>query len=167
MIEIMISLVVITIGMLGIYRVLSTSIKGSSTALRYNQAQVRVQQVIEAMRTAPAAVLNCLAMAPASDWGLPGGCETQCRAALGPGASAQACVFVTLASSGQAQDPGTQQYAVIYDAADPTGAGSTFVVRTGGTGRVYDVQVTVGWNDDTGGATPPTRRVTMRQAIFQ
>jgi hypothetical protein len=168
MIETLVSLAAITIGLLGVTRALATSMRGSATALRINQGQVRVQQVIEAVRTAPnAAVLNCLVATPASSWGQAGNCEAQCKAALGGAASAQACVFANLAASGRDQDPGHQQYAVVYDPGDPTGPASTFVRQTGGTGRVYDVQITVGWNDETGAATPPTRRVTLRQAVFQ
>jgi hypothetical protein len=36
----------------------------------------------------------------------------------------------------------------------------------GGSARVFDLQVTIGWNDD-GTAAAPTHRVTMRSAVFR
>ena len=60
LLEIMISMAVIMIGMLGLVRVLSVATSGTSTANKFLQAQMRAQLVLEAIRRAPTGMLGCL-----------------------------------------------------------------------------------------------------------
>jgi prepilin-type N-terminal cleavage/methylation domain-containing protein len=163
LLEVMISMAVVLVGMLGLFRVLGSSIQGSAAARRFTQGQARMQQIHEAIRTVPKVVLDCLAGNPATQWDT---CELLCKNTLGPTASPQACVFYTLATAKQDQDSGTQQYAVVVDPNDLTR--TTRVTSTGVSGRVYDVMITVGWNDDgTADAAQPQHRVTARSALFK
>jgi Tfp pilus assembly protein PilV len=161
LIELLISIGVVMVGMLGMLRVLSAAVEGSVSAQRFSQGQTRAQEVIEAMRTAPLATLQCLVQGTAS-WA---GCESSCKAALGVNASSQACVFITLANlDAQNQDTTNTQYQVVTDTTDQTR--SSFVAVGGTSARIYDLQVTVGWNDD-GTNAAPTHRVTMHSAVFR
>ena len=161
LIELLISIGVVLVGMLGMLRVLSASVEGSVSAQRFSQGQSRAQEVIEAMRTAPLSTLQCLVQGTGS-WA---SCEASCKATLGATASPQACVFITLSTlDAQNQDTTNTQYQVVTDNADPTR--SSFVTATGQSARIYDLQVTVGWNDD-GTAGAPTHRVTMHSAVFK
>ena len=87
LIEVMVSLVVISIGLLGLYRVAGTTSRSASTAIRFNQAQTRAQQIVEAIRMTSDDALSCLATTTADGWAA---CEDLCKATLGPSASAQA-----------------------------------------------------------------------------
>jgi len=191
LIEILISLLLITIGMLGLFATLSSVTYGSSTSNRMAQAQLRAQSIVEAVRLAPDAVLACLATATdATTWAA---CETTClssqNADMGgssysPSATSSPCVFtigtmvnipgpkplaVTGANPGQTVDRSNQPYALVFDG---TRLGrDTFVTRTGAGGRVYNVQVSVGWNDS--GSTNVTagaagaHAVTLRSGVFR
>lgn len=144
LLEIMLSMAVVLVGMAALFRVLSVASRGSQASQRITQALARGQHVMEAIRTLPPTVLECLVINPATSWN---NCETLCRTRLGPVASQEACVFSTLATLGQAQDGTRQQYAVIYDGANFQD-GSTWVLRSGPAGAVYDAQVVIGWRDD-------------------
>ena len=96
---------------------------------------------------------------------------------MGPNASPEACVFVSLNAVGQAQDGTRQQYAVLYDANNNT-VGSSWV-KAGGVGgqngKVFDVQVVIGWRDDNPTAVLPAASacggpvhcVTLRSSIHR
>ena len=186
LIEVMVSLVVVVIGLLGLFRALTSASFGTTSSQAFSQAQARAQQILEAIRSAPLGpgptftpnTLNCLAATTANNWA---NCETVCRnelLAVNGAASRQACVFRTLSDSGPLlggpgalSDRSQQRYALVYDPANL--ARSSWVNRAGATNRVYDAQVTICWNDDGSancGANPPPRgehRVTLRQASFQ
>ncbi len=161
-VEVVLTLAIVLIGMLGMFRALTAAIVGSSSAQRMTQAQARLQQVTEAIRSAPANVLTCLSTTAVPNWAQ---CEALCRTTLGPAASSDTCIFYTLQAANQATDRTRQQYAVVSDPNDARRR-TTQVLLTGLTGRVYDVLVTVGWNDN-GTASPPEHRITMRSAVFQ
>ncbi len=163
LIELMVSMAVVLVGMLGLFKVLGTSVRAGQTAQKFIQAQARAQQVMEAMRTAPKPVLDCLAGAPATAWAP---CELSCKTALGAQASPTACIFSSVnGATGATNDSTLQQYAVIVDGNDDTR--SSWVRPAGVSGRVYDTQLTIGWNDDGTATLPVQHRLTLRSAVFQ
>jgi Tfp pilus assembly protein PilV len=161
LLEILIALAVVLLGVMGLFRVLSAASRGSTSAQQFTQASARARQILEATRMASATVLGCLAATPATQWAT---CEALCRQELGSQASPESCVFVTLSASHQATDRSLQAYQVVSDAADLTR--SSWVRAAGTTGRVYDIQITLGWNDN-GAAAPVQHRVTLRSAVFR
>jgi type II secretory pathway pseudopilin PulG len=162
LIEILITLALLIVGLAGLFAALTSSVRGSAVANHFTQAQARAHVVIENMMGAPRSVLDCLAQTPASGWST---CEASCAATLGASSAAQACTFTTLSTIGIDKDTNGQQYAIVYDNA--IGGTRSSAVTTGGlSGRVYDLLVTIGWNDN-GQATPPTHRVTLHAAVFE
>jgi prepilin-type N-terminal cleavage/methylation domain-containing protein len=175
LIEIMISLVVMLVGIMAMFSALGTSIRGTSFASRFSQAQDRAVAIIEATRNAPASTLTCLNNTTADNWA---NCEADCRSnQTGAGATlAQSCIFTAASFSNvagplvstysdQRVDRSGQQYALVYSNANPTAYRTSFVRQNGPGNRVFDVQVTIGWNDD-GTATNPNHFVTMRSGVF-
>jgi|GEM_PF-3252385 len=191
LIEILISLLLITIGMLGLFATLSSVTYGSSTSNRMAQAQLRAQSILEAIRLAPDTVLACLANATdATTWAA---CEATCvsnqnvdmgGSAYNASSSSSPCIFttgkmsqingpkplaVTGANPGQAVDRGNQPYGLAFDGTR-TGR-DTFVSRTGAGGRVYNVQVSIGWNDDgslnIAAGTAGAHYITLRSGVFR
>lgn len=152
LIEIMISLAVVLVGMLALFRVLATSIVGSSTASRISQAQTRAMTLAESMRHSPTLALNCLANTTGNNWN---NCEPICLGQLPNQSKPDACIysmqrFAALAApdptgasanatTGQLVDRNQQLYIV-----DP----SSKVTIAGANKTVYDVDVVIGWNDD-------------------
>jgi Tfp pilus assembly protein PilV len=187
LLEVLISLGLVVIGMLGMFASLSTATNGSSAASRLSQAQARAQAIVEAIRVSPAATLDCLATTPANNWA---GCELTgagaCLTNLGSDAgapSADFCVYTPASMArwkgppagggvspptNQSLDRQGQPYQLVYDSTTPLGPRSSFVQKVGPSGRVYDIQVTIGWNDDgTAGGANPKHVVTMRTGVFQ
>ena len=175
LIEVMISLAVMLIGMMGMFSALGTSIRGTGFASRFSQAQGRAVAIIEAIRNAPASTLTCLNNTAATNWTT---CEADCRSnQTGAGATlAQSCIFTAASFSNVAGPPSAsyvdqrvdrsgQQYALVYSNASPTTYRTSFVSQTGPGNRVFDIQITIGWNDD-GTATNPNHFVTMRSGVF-
>lgn len=161
LLEILITMAVVVLGMVVLFRVLTASTRGSVRAQQLSQALARSRTVMENIRRMPVAVLTCLSRQPANNWAT---CEATCIQTLGALATPGACVFVTLASIQQEMDRSQQQYQIVDDASDP--ARSSWVTVQGTSGHLFDVQVTVGWNDD-GSAAPATHRVTLHSATFQ
>lgn len=161
LLEILIALAVVLLGVMGLFRVLSAASRGSTSAQQFTQATARARQILEATRMASATVLGCLAATPVTQWAT---CEGQCRQELGAQASPESCVFATLSANHQATDRSLQAYQVVFDAGDLTR--SSWVRTAGATGRVYDIQITLGWNDN-GAAAPVQHRVTLRSAVFR
>jgi prepilin-type N-terminal cleavage/methylation domain-containing protein len=178
LLEIMLSMAVLLVGMLGLFRVLSVAARGSSSAQRMTQGQTKAQQFVESIVAMPKAILDCLVTNAASTaWN---SCETQCQTLLGGYTNAaQACVFTTgtMKSMVQVQigtpvtmdmDSTSQHYAIVYDASNP--AMSTWVQQVpGSAGHLYQVQVTMGWNDDgTAPSQPPyDHRVTLKTDVYR
>ncbi len=179
LVEILISLAVVLVGMLALYKTLTVSIVGTSASSRITQAQLRASSILEAMRNAPKPALDCLAQNAASNWAA---CEATCLANQTGGglASPQSCIFTTSTTAGllgptasgnlplPANDRSNQQYALVYaqnPIVSPDGIARTSFVLVGGPGNlVYDLQVTIGWADD-GTAANPTHYVTLRTAV--
>ena len=175
LIEILISLAVMLVGMMGMFSALGTSIRGTSFASKFSQAQDRAVAIIEAIRNAPASTLTCLNNTTADNWAT---CEADCRSnQTGAGATlAQSCIFTAASFSNVAGPPAAsyvdqrvdrsgQQYTIVYLNATPTAYRTSFVRQNGPGNRVFDVQITIGWNDD-GTATNPNHFVTMRSGVF-
>lgn len=184
LIEVLLSLAIVMVGMLALFRILSSSAVGSGTAARSNQALMRASLLLENMRQAPQPSLACLASNTPDNWTV---CETNCRSALtGTSAPADLCVFTpaamdaipgpamaTMASgysaSGQLTDRYQQTYSLVYDGT--RGARDTFVRLTGANTRIYEMQVSIGWNDsnETGAIATGTlfeHALTLRSGVF-
>ena len=52
LVEVLISLAIVLVGMAGLFRVLASSIAGSTAASRISQAQLRAQLILESIRVA-------------------------------------------------------------------------------------------------------------------
>ncbi len=175
LVEILISLALVLAGVMVMFRTLGSAAQGGSFGSQMAQAQMRASAILEAIRNAPASSLTCLVANAATGWSA---CETDCKnAQTGAGATLpQSCIFTTAAFSNIVGptvgtyhdlqvDRSGQKYAVVYSNANPTVYRTTFVRQTGPGKRVYDVQVTVGWNSDPVGATP-NHFVTLRSGVF-
>ncbi len=167
MVEVLISLAIVLVGMAGLFKVLSSSVAGSSAASRISQAQLRAQLLLESIRAANLDTLTCLGAQPPSAWG---SCETVCRVSqsyAGGGTQAQtftqSCIFTPASlalipgatptgctsGSGQQVDRSCQTYFVVSNGLRD--ARDTFVNFSN---RIFDVQVTIGWNDDNTAVAP-------------
>lgn len=185
LIEILVSLAIVTVGLLGLFATISSVSYGSSMSSRLQQAQLRAQTIMEALRTAPEATLNCLAGNPGSWATCEASCVTAQNADLGGfgAASLQACIFTvdrmsllpgpragTTTTTDQTRDRSGLRYQLVFDGRNG-GARDSFVRRTGLNNRVYELQLTVGWNDD--GSDTVTldqsgiHTVTLRSGVFR
>jgi prepilin-type N-terminal cleavage/methylation domain-containing protein len=180
LIEVLISLALIMVGMLGLMATLSTATVGSSMSQRLSQAQARAQMIIEAIRGAPKPTLDCLATTAASSWS---NCESGTTASclqnqvndMGT-QNIASCIFTigtmtnipgpsagTPAVLNETVDRNGQPYQLYYSS---TSLQSTSVVKNAN--NVYDVQVTIAWSDDgTAGGASPKHFVTLHTGIFQ
>ena len=176
LIEIMISIMLLMLGLLVILRAITSSITGSSFASQTGQAQQRASAIIEAIRNAPTTSLTCLNNTVATSWAT---CEADCRAnQTGAGATlAQSCIFTPAAFSNivaplaagysdQRNDRNGQQYGIVYSNAIPQIYRTSFVRQNGPGNRMFDIQVTVGWNSTDGTANGPNHYVTLRSGVF-
>ena len=181
LVEVLISLSIAMIGMIGLFRVLASSVAGASTASKLGQAQVRAKLILESMRLSSERALACLASEKVSDWSK---CEAICRAA-GPSTAPSSCVYSTasmssiagpdianhragFATSGQEMDRTLQRYFVVVSG--DRSARDSFVQRVGDHLRVYQIQLTVGWNEDNsalGGAVGADHSVTFSTGVFR
>lgn len=80
LVEVMISMALVLVGMLALFRVLGTSISGSATASHFSQAELRAETLVEAIRMAPPAALTCLSTTAPASW-------STCGASFALGAS--------------------------------------------------------------------------------
>jgi type II secretory pathway pseudopilin PulG len=176
LVEILVSLALVVIGLLGMFATLSATSYGSGVANQSSQAEARAHSLIEAIRLAPGPALDCLANTVATSWS---SCETTCLVNLpGDGGvpSAQACIYTPASmalvpgppagpshTTNQTVDRAGRGYTLVYDGSNPLGPSSTFVRRTGPGQRVYDIQITIGWTDDADGRQ---RTYTLRSGVF-
>jgi Tfp pilus assembly protein PilV len=170
LIEILISVAVVLVGMLALFQTLGTSVTGSSTAAKLSQAQQRAVMVMENIRVAPPAALECLRATVASNWV---SCEAICRANLtGTNIGADACVYESFLQNNSdlnyKADRSLQNYFLV--ASNGTSS-AVSRVRLAGTGnRVYDAQVVIGWNNDNSDDSVkpnPDHWVTLRSGVFE
>ncbi|HEX4460872.1 MAG TPA: type II secretion system protein [Polyangia bacterium] len=169
LIEILISLAVVLIGMMALFRTLGTAITGSMTASRFSQAQQRAVLVMESIRSAPKLAMTCLlAQSDASTWS---GCETICKATT-TYTSADSCMYVTLSPTplksmqlNDNADSNGQNYFVVQNPSDLTKPRSS--VKAGGTdGSLAEIQVVVGWRDDNTLTGTPDHSVVLRSGVY-
>lgn len=169
LVELMMSLVVIVVGMLAIFRVLSTSVVATSTSSRVAQAQSRASTIIEAIRLAPKEAITCLKGTAPASWAT---CENTCKSyQTAPAtASLSSCIF-TPGAFGTLRGPDTgkafgaavqtqqydrlgQQYFYNPNVTAPTANmapaayGGTYARSAGDALRTLEIAVTVCWNDD-------------------
>jgi type II secretory pathway pseudopilin PulG len=182
LVEILISLAIVLVGLAGMFRILASSVQGSSSASKISQAQYRAETILESIRSSPANGLICLAGTAPGDWGV---CEGFCRAALGGTASLTSCLFTTAAMTklaapdvtsltpasstiGQKTDRSNQVYFLAASGAGDGARNDSFVKLAGPNSRVYDVQVAVAWNDDnTETLKSSTHTVVLRSGMFR
>jgi type II secretory pathway pseudopilin PulG len=176
LLEIMISLALVLVGMLALFKVLTTSISGTSTSSRLSQAQVRAITILESIRHSPMntfgnpVVLSCLQTNNPSNWTA---CETLCKSLL-TAPSQDACLF-TLPSFSVIKEAGTagtqvrdrSQQFYIMD------TNNSSVTLAGTNGKVFDVQLIIGWNDDNdqanivAGNSHGWHQVKLRTGVFE
>lgn len=183
LIEVLISLALVMVGMLALFRIIASSIIGSSAASRTNQAQLRATMLLENMRQAPQAALACLASNTPDNWSV---CENTCKTTLSGVAQIDGCIYTMasmssvaapavdtlgagFATNGQRSDRSQQTYSIVYDGT--RGSRDTFARVTGANTRIYEIQVSVGWNDSNvvgaiSTAATFDHAVTLRTGIF-
>jgi Tfp pilus assembly protein PilV len=167
LIEILISLAVVLVGMLALFRTLGTAVTGSMTASRFSQAQQRAVLVMESIRSSPVAAMSCLlAATDASGWLA---CETTCKTVA---TSADSCIYVTLTPTptksmqlDNTKDSNGQSYYVV--ASSSSASKPISQVRAAGSyGQAAEIQVVVGWRDDGALSGDPDHSVILRSGVF-
>lgn len=141
----MVSLLVLVIGMMGLMKVASVAVQSNQRGARMDQAMVRAQTRMEALREVPTATLACLAAGSA-----PSACLATCQSA---GGELHAC------QTALAQDPEA--------AKDSTGTVYSYgFLVTQPTTNVYDVVVVASYEDT---ASDPARtvRAFFRSAVYR
>lgn len=182
LVEILLSLAVVLVGMLAMFRVLASSVQGGASSSHLSQAQFRAETILEAIRSAPSGALACLSSTPPGNWS---NCEALCRTLMGATPSAQSCIFTVdsmvnvptpdivftttgvpaaHSAKGLTVDRNQQNYEILVD--NQRDNHDTFVFLTGPNGRVYDAQVSVGWNDDSTSSFTAKHAVTLRTGVF-
>ena len=143
--EVLISMLVVVVGLLGLTKVAAVAIRTNTTGSRLAQALDRAQARLEALRNVPTATLSCLA-----GGGSASSCLGSCQSGGGELVACQEALGLT--PNDQA-DVGKTPY------------GYAFTVRTPKPG-LYDIQVVVTFSDDT---TNPPRpiRILLRTAEFR
>jgi Tfp pilus assembly protein PilV len=140
----MVSLMVLVIGMLGLMKVASVAVQSNQRGARMDQAIIRAQQRLEALREVPTATLACLAAGSA-----PSTCLATCQTA---GGEQHAC------QTALAQDPEAAQ--------DSTGTAYSYgFLVTQPTSGVYDILVVASY-EDTSSKPARTVRAFFRTAIY-
>jgi type II secretory pathway pseudopilin PulG len=89
LVEVLVALGMVLVGMLAMFRVLGTSVNGSSTASRLSQAQMRAITILESIRHSPRLALECLSVTAPTDWR---NCEQICYNSL-PTPQFDACIY--------------------------------------------------------------------------
>lgn len=165
--EILISLGIVLVGMLALFRTLGTAVTGSMTASRFSQAQQRAVLIMENLAAAAAldsSVYSCLVNNAASAWA---GCETICQTVTGSSATADSCTYITLSPSGTVglkdqSDANNQNYFLVT-----SGGNNSTQATVAGSGRLFEFQVAVGWRDDNATSGTPDHSVVLRSGFFQ
>lgn len=172
LIEILISLGVVLVGMLALFRTLGTAVTGSMTASRFSQAQQRAVLVMESIRSAPKLAMTCLLGQPDSSGWV--SCETICKS-TNTTIKPDACMYVTLAPTPTAamqlsdtQDANGQNYFVVPQPGSTTSTSKPkSIVKAAGTdGSVSEIQVVVGWRDDNTTTGDPDHSIVLRSGVY-
>lgn len=152
--EVLISLVVIIIGLLGLMKVASVAVQSNTKGLRISHASDKAQARLESLKEVPTATLACL-----DNGSSPSSCLSSCTAA---GGDQKACA---LALGLTQADPGS---GVPYgDDADSTKTQYTYGFLVNAvTANIYDIQVVVSFIDDSADPPKPVR-VVLRTAVYR
>jgi type II secretory pathway pseudopilin PulG len=193
--ELLMSLIVIVVGMMVIFRVLSSSVQGGQQSSRVAQAQQRAEAIIEAIRLAPSAAITCLTTTAPAAWG-GANCEQTCLAAQTAYAAGTAkqstCVFTPdsflyvpgpttpVNTPDQRADRQGQKYFFVANKpapppTQPATYGTTYVRLVDAALRTAEITITIGWNDDntptvtgTGNGIPyPNHSITLITGVAQ
>lgn len=144
-IEVMVSLLVLLIGMLGLMKVASVAVQSNQRGQRLDQASVRAQTRLEALRNVPTATLACLEAGSS-----PSACLSTCQSA---GGELQAC------RTALAQDADA--------ATDSTGTDYTYgFLVTQPQNGLYDILVVTTFRD-TSSMPARTVRAFYRTAVYR
>lgn len=143
--EVLISLVVIVIGLLGLTRVASVTVQSNTKGLRMSTAVDKARARLEALKNVPTATMACLASGSS-----PSSCLGSCTSG---GGELFACESALGLATGDDTDAMNTSYTY------------GFLVQSVTT-NLYDIQVVVSFNDDT--VNPPrVVRAVLRTAVFR
>lgn len=145
MVEILLSILILAIAMLGMFKAASVAVYSNQRGHRIEQATTRAQTRLESLRNVPTATLDCLAAG--SD---PSACLGGCISA---GGEIDACnIALALDSDSGSDSTGTQYtYGFLVQKPEP---------------KVYDILVVASFEDDTG-SPPRVIRALFRTAIYR
>jgi Tfp pilus assembly protein PilX len=145
MVEIMLSILVLAIAMLGMFKAASVAVYSNQRGHRIEQATTRAQTRLEALRNVPTATLDCLAAGSA-----PSACLGGCIAA---GGETDACNIALAMDADSGRDSTGTLYSYGFLVSQPQP-------------NVYDILVVASFQDDS--ADPPrVVRSLFRTAVFR
>ncbi len=145
MVEIMLSVLILAIAMLGMFKAASVAVYSNQRGHRIEQATTRAQTRLEALRDVPTATLDCLASG--SD---PSSCLSGCISA---GGEAETCNIALALDTDSGRDSTGVQYTYGFLVQKPQP-------------NVYDILVVAAFQDDS--VDPPrVIRSLFRTAVFR
>lgn len=144
-VEVLISMLVLVVGMVGLMKVASVAVSSNQRGQRMDQAQIRAQTRLEALQNVPTATLACLEAGST-----PSSCQATCVSA---GGEVQACQTALA----QDVDAGTDSTGTTYSYG--------FLVTQPVTG-VYDIVVVASYQD-TSSKPARTVRAFYRTAVYR
>jgi hypothetical protein len=145
MVEIMLSVLVLAIAMLGMFKAASVAVYSNQRGQRIEQATSRAQTRLESLRNVPTATLDCLAVGSA-----PSACLGGCIAA---GGEVDACNVALALDPDSGRDSTGTQYTYGFLVQRPQA-------------NVYDILVLASFRDDS--VNPPrVVRSVFRTAVFR
>lgn len=145
MVEIMLSVLILAIAMLGMFKAASVAVYSNQRGHRIEQATTRAQTRLESLRNVPTATLDCLAGGSA-----PGSCLGGCIAA---GGEADACNLALALDAESGRDSTGTQYTYGFLVQRPQP-------------NIYDILVVASFSDDS--VDPPrVVRSVFRTAVYR
>lgn len=145
LVEVLISLTLLTVGVLAMMKVASVTVWSNQKSQRLGQATTKAESRLEALKAVPTVALNCLASG-----GTPAACQTAC---VSGGGEMQACKLAMATDPAEGLDSTNTQYTY------------AFLVQQITT-SLFDIHVMVTHTDDT--ATPPRQvQTVLRTAVYR
>lgn len=145
MVEIMLSVLVLAIAMLGMFKAASVAVYSNQRGQRIEQATTRAQTRLEALRNVPTATLDCLVSG-----GDPSACLSGCITA---GGEADACNIALALDTDSAKDSTGTRYTYGFLVQQPQP-------------NIYDILVVASFQDDS--VDPPRQvRSVFRTALYR
>ncbi len=145
MVEIMLSVLVLAIAMLGMFKAASVAVYSNQRGQRIEQATTRAQTRLEALRNVPTATLDCLAGGSP-----PSSCLTGC---ISSGGEIDACNIALALDADSRRDSTGTQYTYGFLVQQPQS-------------NVYDILVVATFEDDSVNPPRVTRSV-FRTAVYR